>query len=68
MIIGRVPTVGSDATVKVTAHFRFDNLSKFLLNACTKTFYGASGQVVSLVAHKAFDGSYGFRRLQVCDN
>ena len=73
MIIGRVPTVGSDATVKVTAHFRFtlpkmgllkntadiDNLSKFLLDACNKTFYGDDGQVVSLVADKAFDGSYG---------
>jgi Holliday junction resolvase RusA-like endonuclease len=57
-----VPTVGSDANVKVTAHFRFalpktgllkntadiNNLSKFLLDACYKTFYGDDGQVVSL--------------------
>jgi Holliday junction resolvase RusA-like endonuclease len=73
MIIGQVPTVRSDANVKATAHFRFalpkmgllkntadiDNLSNFLLDACNKTFYGDDGQVVSLVADKAFDGSYG---------
>jgi Holliday junction resolvase RusA-like endonuclease len=68
-----VPAVGSYANVKVTAHFCFafskkgllkntadiDNLSKFLLDAFSKAFYGDDGQAISLVADKAFDGSYG---------
>lgn len=71
--IGRVPTVGCKVHVKVTCHFCFpfprkgllkntadiDNLSKFVLDACNKTFYGDDRHVVSLVADKAFDGSYG---------
>jgi Holliday junction resolvase RusA-like endonuclease len=71
--IGRVPTVGCEVHAKVTCHFCFpfprkgllkntadiDNLSKFVLDACNKTFYGDDRQVVSLVADKAFDGSYG---------
>lgn len=70
---GFVPNFGSDAEVKVEVQFRFpppktgrlkntadiDNLSKFLLDACNKTFYGDDGQVVSLIADKGYDDSHG---------
>jgi len=68
-----VPSFGSDAEIKMSIHFRFplpktglikntadiDNLSKFILDACNKTFYGDDGQVVSLFADKGYDNAHG---------
>jgi len=71
--VGQVPNFGSNALLKVEVHFRFpmpktgllkntadiDNLSKFILDACNGTFYGDDGQVVTLLADKGYDESYG---------